>query len=311
MKKDAAGNSRSSGRTEKTGDAEAAKVPRRDFLKASTLLAAAAGAAALPASASAAEKKKAAADAAKKKTFLVVEGHIDDGEIGAGGVLIQAARAGHRVVIVTVAGNYSSWAPTVGREDRTKREALELAQSFGFEKRFLNGNYHQTNAGDLALKRQLADIYVELKPDVCFISHHEDHWPDHMQSGLAAKDAFLFSHGLSQDMRPLRSPLIYAFGVTPVQTYQFEPDVYYDVTDVMPEYMDLISRVEAVRTGRKLEQEIKYEFRTLGAQGKPMPLSAHAVVRLAEALRWGNRAGCQFAIGFRTVWGPRWGQKIV
>lgn len=265
----------------------------------------------MPTEGNAAEKTPAATSSTRKKTFLVVEGHIDDAEIGAGGVLIQAARAGHRVVIVTVAGNYSSWAPTVGREDRTKREAVELAQSFGFEKRFLDRNYHQTDATDLSLKRQLADIYVELKPDVAFISHHEDHWPDHANSGLAAKDAFMFSHGLSHDLRPQRSPVIYAYGVTPVQTYQFEPDVYYDVTDVMPEYMDLICRVEAVRTGRPLKDEIRHEFRTLAGGGRTMPLSAHAVVRLAEALRWGNRAGCQFAIGFRTVWGPRWGQKIV
>ncbi len=286
-------------------------VPRRDFLKASALAAAAAGTALSAATSPAADTKPAATAPAPRKTFLVIEGHIDDAEIGAGGVLIQAARAGHRVVIITVAGNYSSWAPTVGREERTKREAVELAQSFGFEKRFLNGNYHQTNASSLELKRQLADIYVELKPDVALISHHEDHWPDHSNSGLAAKDAIMFSHGLSHDLRSQRTPLIYGYGVTPVQTYHFEPDVYYDVTDVMPEYMDLISRVEAVRTGRPLQQEIRYEFRTLGSAGKTMPLSAHAMVRLAEAARWGNRAGCPFAIGFRTVWGPRWGQKIV
>lgn len=287
-------------------------VPRRDFLRSSAFAAAAAaGTAILPPAAAAAAPKGGGADAPRRKTFLAVEGHIDDAEIGAGGVLIQAARAGHRVVIVTVAGNYSSWAPTVGREERTKREAVELAQSFGFEKRFLDRNYHQTDATDLSLKRQLAEIFVELKPDVAFICHHEDHWPDHANSGLAAKDAFLFSHGLSQDLRPQRSPLIYAYGVTPVQTYHFEPDVYYDVTDAMPEYMDLICRVEAVRTGRPLKDEIRHEFRTLAGGGRTMPLSAHAVVRLAEALRWGNRAGCQFAIGFRTVWGPRWGQKIV
>ena len=293
-------------------DAEPSNIARRDFIKTSTFAAAAAaGTAILPTDANAAQAKPVESGPTRRKTFLVVEGHIDDAEIGAGGILIQAARAGHRVVIVTVAGNYSSWSATIGREERTKREAVELAQSFGFEKRFLDGNYHQTNATDLELKRKLAEIYVELKPDVTFISHHEDHWPDHANSGLAARDAFLFSHGLSQDMRVQRSPLIYAYGVTPKQTYQFEPDVYYDVTDVMPEYMDLISRVEAVRTGRPLKQEIRYEFRTLAREGKTIPLSAHAVVRLAEALRWGNRAGCQFAVGFRTVWGPRWGQKIV
>ena len=44
--------------------------------------------------------------------------------------------------------------------------------------------YHQTNGADLELKRKLAEIYVELKPDVAFVSHYEDHWPDHRESGL-------------------------------------------------------------------------------------------------------------------------------
>lgn len=286
-------------------------VPRREFIGATALAAAAAAGAVIAPTGAAAAQAKSGADAApRKKTFLAVEGHMDDAEIGAGGVLIQAARAGHRVVIVTVTGDYTSWAPTVGREDRTKRELVELAQSFGFEKRFLDGKYHHTNGYDLAFKQQLAEIYVELKPDVAFISHYEDHWPDHSGSGIAAKDAFLFSHGLTRDMTAHRAPLIYAFGVTPIQTYHFEPDVYYDVTDVMGEYMDLIARVEAIRTGRSVQQEIRHEFKTLAGNGKTLRLSAHGVLRLSEALRWGNQTGCQFAIGFRTVWGERRGPAL-
>jgi LmbE family N-acetylglucosaminyl deacetylase len=271
---------------------------------------AAAGAAAVPGAAAAADPQPAAQGAARKKTFLAVEGHLDDAFIGAGGVLIQAARAGHRVVVVTVASDYSSWAATVGREERVKREQAELAQAFGMEKRFLDGKYHHTVGSDLDLKRKLAEIYVELNPDAAFISHDEDHWPDHAGSGLAAKDAFLFSHGLSHDMRQHRCPLILAFSVTPGQTYHFEPDVFYDVTDVMPEYVDLIGRIEAIRTGRPLKQEIKYEFRSVGKEGLNLPLTTHGVIRLADALRWGDMAGCQFAIGFKTVWGQRRGPKL-
>jgi LmbE family N-acetylglucosaminyl deacetylase len=285
-------------------------IPRRDFISASAFAAAAAGAAILPTGAAAAQAKSDADGASRKKTFLAVEGHMDDAEIGAGGVLIQAAKAGHRVVIVTITGDYTSWAPTVGREERTKRELVELAQSFGFEKRFLDGKYHQTNGNELELKRKLAEINVELKPDVAFISHYEDHWPDHSGSGIAAKDAFLFSHGLTRDLTAHRASLIYAYGVTPHQTYHFEPDVYYDVTDVMPAYMDLIARVEAVRTGRSVQQEIRHEFRTLAGEGQTLPLSAHGVLRLAEALRWGDQSGCRFAVGFRTVWGQRRGPKL-
>jgi LmbE family N-acetylglucosaminyl deacetylase len=212
---------------------------------------------------------------------------------------------------VTVASDYSSWAPTVGREERVKREQAELAQAFGLEKRFLDGKYHHTTGSDLDLKRKLAEIYVELKPDAAFICHHEDHWPDHSGSGLAAKDAFLFSHGLSDDMKQHRCPLILAYSVTPAQTYHFEPEVFYDVTDVMTEYMDLIGRIEAIRTGRTLAQEIKYEFRAVGKEGLKLPLTTHGAIRLADALRWGDMAGCPFAIGFKTVWGQRRGPQIL
>jgi LmbE family N-acetylglucosaminyl deacetylase len=284
---------------------KAPELSRRHFL------ASAAVTAALPIAVGAAETKKDAAAPARKKTFLVIEGHLDDAEIGVGGVLIQAAKAGHRVVIVTVTGDYSSWEATVGREERTKREQVELAQAFGFEKRFLDGKYHQTSSADLELKRKLAEIHVELKPDVTFISHYEDHWPDHRESGLAAKDAVLFSHGFSHDIRQHRCPLILAFGVTPAQTYHFEPDVFYDVSDVMPEYMDLIGRIEAIRTGRTLKEELRYEFRTLAQGGHTLPLTTHGAIRLAETIRWGHAAGCPYAIGFKTVWGGRRGPPLV
>src|SRR5262249_10349223 len=156
-----------------------------------------------------------------------------------------------------------------------------------------------------------AEIYIEVKPDVAFISHPEDHWPDHANSGLAAKDAFLFSHGLTEDMKVYRCPLILGFSVTPHQTYHFEPEIFYDVTDVMPQYMDLIGRIEAIRTGRKLDQEIKYELSSVGKPALKLSLTAHGLTRLADVVRWGDMASCPFAIGFRTVYGRRLGPEIV
>src|SRR5262245_14724034 len=156
------------------------------------------------------------------KTLLAVGAHMDDAEIGAGGVLIQAARAGHRVVIVTVVSDYTTWLPTRGREVQTKQDLLALAHRYGFEKRFLDYPYHQIDGGDLELKRRLAAIYVELQPDVAFIHHHEDHWSDHVACARASHDAFLFSHGLTPDMSIRRCPLLYAYDVTAGQTFHFE-----------------------------------------------------------------------------------------
>src|SRR5262245_1802866 len=193
---------------------------------------------------------------AMPKTFLAVGAHMDDAELGAGGVLIQAARAGHRVVIVTVVSDYTTWLPTRGREEQTKRDLLALAHRFGFEKRFLDYPYHQIHGGDLDLKRKLAGIYAELQPEVAFIHHPEDHWPDHVACAQASHDAFLFSHGLSHDLSMRRCPLIYGYDVTPSQTYDFTPDAFYDVTSVMPEYMELIAGTDACLAGRPVEEVV-------------------------------------------------------
>ena len=244
------------------------------------------------------------------KTLLAVGAHMDDAEIGAGGLLIQAARAGHRVVIVTVASDWSTFPPTVGREEQTKQDLLAVAARFGFEKRFLGYPYHQVDGGDLDLKRRIAEVYVEVKPDVALIHHHEDHWPDHVAAGRAAHDALLFSHGLSQDPTIQRCRQIYAFGVSPSQTYHFEPDAYYDVTEVMPEYMELLACMDGILSGRHKQEKITGEFRSRGAGGRTLSLSGHGMLRFADCVRDGSVAGCQYALGFRTVWGERRGASL-
>jgi LmbE family N-acetylglucosaminyl deacetylase len=256
-------------------------------------------------------RKKTDRKGGRERPFWPWNGTWTTRKISAGGVLIQAARAGHRVVIVNVNSDLSSWAPTVGREKQTRSNLIALAKDYGFEKRFLDFPYHQTDGGDLDLKRKLAEVYVDVKADVAFIPHYEDHWPDHAAAGLAAHDALLFSHGLGPGPASQRGiqrcPLIYAFDVTPSQTYHFEADVYYDVTEVMPAYMDLIARVEAIRTGRTVKEEVHTEVRT---RGQTLQLSAHGLLRFADCVRFGDRTGCPFAIGFRTVWGQRRGEPL-
>lgn len=287
-------------------------LPRRGFLKTSAVAAGAVLAGTFPSGAevAAAEERKDPQAAATKKTLLAVGAHMDDAEIGAGGVLIQAARAGHRVVIVTVVSDYKTWLPTIGREAQTKQDLTALAQRFGFEKRFLDYPYHQIHGGDVELKRKLADIYVELKPDVAFVHHDEDHWPDHVACGQASHDAFLFAHGLSRDLAVRRCPLIYAYDVSPSQTYRFEPDVYYDITDDLPAYMDLLAGTDSCLSGRPVKDVLEYEFRSLRAAAPAIPLSGHGLSRFADCVRFGQRAGCRYALGFCTVWGQRRGESL-
>jgi LmbE family N-acetylglucosaminyl deacetylase len=243
------------------------------------------------------------------KTILAVGAHCDDCEIGAGGVLIQAARAGCRVVIVTIVSDHSSWALTKGREAEARASLEAVARKYGFEKRYLEYPYHVIDGGDVELKRRLSKIYWELKPETALIHHTEDHFPDHVAAGQAAHDAFLFPHGLAGDLKAERIKRIMAFTITPWQTYHFEADAYFDVGDVMPEYMELLNDVDSAYFGNSPESAMHYEVRDV-RNGRVIRLGAHARTKYADCISHGSRAGCEYAIGFRQVWGKRWGEKM-
>ena len=70
-----------------------------------------------------------------KKTILVVGAHMDDCEIGAGGLIIKAIRKGHRVVLVNVTTDYSTWCVTKGREKEIKEKVLGKAKEMKVRKK--------------------------------------------------------------------------------------------------------------------------------------------------------------------------------
>lgn len=245
--------------------------------------------------------------AQSKRTFLAIEAHADDATLGAGAVLIEAARRGHRVVIVTVVSDFATWQTTVGREARTRDGLVELADRYGFERIFLDYPYHQTRGDDLDLKRKLARIHAELKSDVALIHHHEDHWPDHAATARASHDALLFPHGLSGDLGAKPCPTIYSFDISPRQTFNFQPDAYFDVTHMIQDYIDLIRATCNLYFGRDGEQSVEgcYQFVDEAGTTRQLKMCPHALRRFAECARAGNIARCRFALGLKTVWAAR------
>ena len=181
-------------------------------------------------------------------TILAVGAHMDDCENGAGGVILDAIRRGWRVVTVTVVSDFSTWEPTVGREEQVVQDLLDLAESFGYEKRFLGYAYHQVEP-DIELKKKLAAIYDELRPEIGLVHCPEDHWPDHRAAGIAAKDALIFAHGLSGNLASPRCPRILGYSSTPHQMIEFRPDVYHDITQMMSDYMRLILGTDCCLSG--------------------------------------------------------------
>jgi LmbE family N-acetylglucosaminyl deacetylase len=213
-------------------------------------------------------------------TILAVGAHMDDVEIAIGGILYQAVKAGHRFVAVVTASDYSTWKSTAGHEEECKCAQFDLARRFGYEKRFLDYPYHQFPA-DLAAKRKLAEIYIELQPGITFVHHTDDLWPDHVSAGIAAKDAVLFAHGYTAERTIRRCPRVFAFSISPSQTYNFEPDFFVRIDDVMPDYMELLVGIDCCLPGQTREKAIRYETKDLRT-GAVLPLTSYGFLKQAQ-----------------------------
>lgn len=242
-------------------------------------------------------------------TLLAVAAHMDDAEYGVGGIIVQAARAGHRVVVVVTVSDYTTWEPTIGREEQCKRQQLELAERFGYEKRFLDYPYHRF-ISDNETKTALAKIYDEIKPDIAFVHNAEDYWPDHVQSGLAAREAVLFPHGYTKSHGVRRCPRVFAFNIAEHQTIRFEPDYFVDVSAEMPEYMDLLAGADSCLSGKPTEELILREIKD-NETGATYRASNHGWYRLTQCALWGQlRRTGPYAIGLQTLWGKRDGSPL-
>ena len=78
----------------------------------------------------------------------------------------------------------------------------------------------------------------------------------------------------------------------------------------MTDYMALLAGTDACLSGRPVKEVIEHEFRGLDKNSQTLRLSAHGLSRLADCVRFGQRASCRYALGFRTVWGPRRGEEL-
>jgi len=230
---------------------------------------------------------------------------MDDAHYGVGPVLIQAARDGHRVVIVTVVSDFTTWGPTVGREAKVRGRLIALAERWGCEQVFLDYAYHRVEA-DVVLKERIAAVLQDVAADVVFVHNTEDHWPDHRAAGEAGKDAAIFRHGLTGNLDAPRTPLVFAFNLTSSQTIRFEPDSFIDVTAQMPEYMEMLGEADGCLKGRPVEELWWREIVVLAPQFQNEPaklrVSNHGWRRLAQCSMWGEKCRVAYALGLKTLW---------
>lgn len=187
------------------------------------------------------------------QTVLGIGAHYDDCVFGIPGALLKAARKGHRVVILTLIGDYSDWEPVQGREQQVMDETTRICSEYGVEMRFLSFSALKLDFTE-ANQHSVAEAVAEIGPDTAFMLWPRDSHSDHEAGSQLSKVAVrhgdrLLSRG--QDVRPPRR--IYLYDNGPRHTIGFEPDTFVDISEEWPLAAAWLGRLMALVRNEKYD----------------------------------------------------------
>ncbi len=216
---------------------------RRAFLSSAGL----ASAAGLVPDSTTASQPGTAAAAGARRTVLAIGAHYDDCAFGIPGILLQAVARGHRVVILTLIGDYTNWKPVRGRGPALVEGTRAVAADYGAESRFLayaSGTLRHTDEA----AREVAQFVAELKPDDAFVLWGRDQHPDHEAAAAICKTALHLGDRLLPDpFVPFATPRrTYFYDNGPRHTIGFVPDTFVDVTPEWPRAIEWLGRLMAL-----------------------------------------------------------------
>jgi N-acetylglucosamine malate deacetylase 1 len=163
------------------------------------------------------------------KTLLAIGAHYDDCPFGIPGILLQAVKQHHRVVILSLIGDYTNWPPVKGRAQSLLEKSIELAAERGIEMRFLNHASMGFEAS-LTLQKEVAQVVADVQPDIAFMLWRQDRHPDH-EVASAISHAALFQPARLTGQDNARSPAqVYWYDNGPGHTIDFTPDTFVDIS---------------------------------------------------------------------------------
>ena len=153
--------------------------------------------------------------------ILAIGAHPDDIELGCGGLLTKAARAGHKVFMCTLTRGAAS-----GDPDQRSRELLQSAKFIGASGVRI-GDFEDTKLRvDDQLINFIESYISSVDPDLILTHYHGDVHHDHRAVSTATQEAGRFDSNILAYESPL--------------TRNFEPKVYYDISDVIDDKIELI-----------------------------------------------------------------------
>jgi N-acetylglucosamine malate deacetylase 1 len=183
-----------------------------------------------------------------KKTILGLGAHYDDCIFGIPGILLKAVAQGHRVVIISILGDYSNWKKVEGYEKAIVKNTIELCKDFGVEKRFLDFKSMNFEV-DTASQRIVAQAVAEIRPDIAFMLWSNDRSVPHQRAAQLSKSALLFGDYLLNNSVPFKKAVrVYEYDNGPRHTIHFIPNMFVDISKEWPRAAEWLGRLMAVRT---------------------------------------------------------------
>lgn len=223
------------------------------------------------------------------KTILGIGAHYDDCVFGISGTLLKAVRKNHRVVILSLIGDYSNWKPAAGRHKEIVDGTIKLGKENGVEMRFLDFTGMRFDVNQ-ATKIAVAEAITEIQPDVAFMLWPHDSHPDHEVASALSKTALghgdrLLDGGQAQRFRG--AGRIFQYDNGPRHTIGFEPNTFVDVTDEWPQAIAWLGKLMALVRNEPFDPT-----KPDGAMRTKESISAYrgatCGVRYAEAFRSAN-----------------------
>jgi LmbE family N-acetylglucosaminyl deacetylase len=186
------------------------------------------------------------------KAVLAIGAHYDDCVFGIPGILLQAVRKHYQVVILSVIGDYTNWAPVKGRDKGFVQKVTEIGREYGAEMRFLKHASHRFDV-TLETKRAVAEVVADVQPEVAFIMWPHDRHHDHEIAGTLGKIAAQHGDRVLEggNFRPAKA--VYAFDNGPRHTIGFEPNTYVDVSAEWPKAVEWLGRTMAAMAGKPFD----------------------------------------------------------
>ena len=153
--------------------------------------------------------------------ILAIGAHPDDIELGCGGLLIKAARHGHEVHMYSLTRGAASGDPN----QRTK-ELMQSAKFIGAKNLWIdNFDDSKLNVGS-DLINHIEFFINKVDPELIITHSHGDVHHDHRAIALSTVEAGRFVSNILSYEIPL--------------TKNFSPQVFFDITDVVDDKVELI-----------------------------------------------------------------------